>query len=94
MKATIWGIKNLKKTEKRNIDTGVLEKTKRCTGTIEFNVLANEAGVLEDQVVEVGLNGKTDTTLEDLKNYCDDITQRQMLIMQTLKDIIEREEKC
>jgi len=51
-KANIWGIGNLKTTYERvfNHEKGDYEKIpkKRCTGTVDFPVLATEAGIYED----------------------------------------------
>jgi hypothetical protein len=48
---TIWGIGNLKKCEKMNHETGEKQIIKRCTGTVEFPILAEKAGIYEDTKV-------------------------------------------
>ena len=53
MKVKVWGVRNMKKTEKTDHSTGVKTTEKRCTGVIEFPVLAIEAGQYEDKEVVI-----------------------------------------
>ena len=98
MKATIWGVKNLKKTEKMNHDTGVKEVEKRCTGTIEFSVLAKEAGVYEDQAVYIlteeeylVISGSKTPLLSDFAVKQDAILDLTLLSSKLIKELAERE---
>lgn len=97
MRATIWGIKNLKKTEKMNHDTGEKITEKRCTGVIEFSVLAKEAGIYEDQAVYIlteseylRLKEGKDGDISDLNDKCDGLLSLALEFAKTVKELAEK----
>ena len=92
IEVTVWGIKNLKKVEKTDPSTGAKTTEKRCTGTVEFQALAEEVGMYEDKKVLLILKDKyngQDLKMFDIFERLDTIGSSILKIAQIVKEINE-----